>query len=132
MPAHKKTLAEHIASGSVAKNPGRFLGRSDPPTPKAPLGKAPRHLTEQEQKVWRELSSSAPAGVLGSCDALALEIAVRLTIRMRAGKFDKTSEFTGLFNVLARLGLTPSDRNRLTGPTAAPTPEGDSELDELD
>lgn len=130
MPPRKKSLEELKLSGAVDKNPGRFVDRQDAPQPKAPIGKAPRHLDAEQQKIWRELTSNAPTGVLGSCDAVSVEIAVRLTQRMRDGKMDKTSEFTALFNVLSKLGLNPSDRTRVN---AIPTDkaEAKSEWDDL-
>ena len=131
MPPRKKTLEEHRLSGAVDKNPGRFKDRVDPPAPKAPIGKAPRHLDAEQQKIWRELTSNAPDGFLGSCDAVSVEIAVRLTQKMRKGGMDKTSEFTALFNVLSKLGLNPSDRTRVSVPQK-PVSDTDDPLSELD
>lgn len=115
----------------MAKNPGRYANTPDTPLPKGPIGKAPRHLSADEQKVWREITSGAPEGVLGSCDAISVEIAVRLTNRMRTGKFDKQSDFTTLFNILSKLGLNPSDRTRVHAVPSAPAKTVDA-LDELD
>lgn len=115
MPGIRKTRAQHEASGAVAKNPQRF--RDDPhtpPAPKAPIKKAPRHLTEEQQKVWREIVSQAPEGLLGSCDGIMIELAVRLTVKMRTLPDKWTSTDAGqLANIMGKLGGTPGDRQRL-------------------
>jgi phage terminase small subunit len=129
MAPPRKPLAHHVASGAIAKNPGRFVDRTDPPEPKAPIKRAPKHLDEAQQKVWKELVSQAPDGLLGTCDAVLLEIAVRLTVKMRTGQMEKTSEFISLANVLNKLGLTPSGRANFNGPVPE-KPRDD--LDELD
>lgn len=115
MPAHRKSIEHHIATGATKKNPKRFaVDTHTPPTPKAPIKKAPRHLSEEQQKVWREIVSNTPDGLLGSCDALAVEIAVRLTIKMRDMPEKWTSTDAGqLINIIGKLGGTPGDRMRL-------------------
>jgi hypothetical protein len=137
MPAHRKTRAQHEASGAVAKNPQRF--REDthvPPTPKRALNRAPKHLTAEEKRVWKELIEAAPDGVLGTCDAVLVEIAVKLTIQMRTGKMYKTSEMAHLAKIMGQLGMAPLDRLRLnvTTPTdpALVGGGGHDPLDELD
>lgn len=131
MPPRRKTLAEHEASGAIAKNPGRFVGRTDPPAPKGPIGKAPRHLTDAEQAVWRELVNQAPDGVLTSYDRLSLEITVRMVLLMRAGKLTKQSELVSLFTTLGKYGFNPDGRGRLDIPEPK-KPDEEDDLSELD
>ena len=130
MAAHRKSLAELEASGATAKDPQRFRTRTEAPAPKEPIKGAPKHLDAEHKKVWKEFVSQAPEGVLGSCDATFLEIAVRLTVRMQKGLMEKTSEYVSLGNVLSKLGLNPSDRKRFDGPVAKPA--ADDALSELD
>jgi hypothetical protein len=133
MAAHRKTLAAHIASGSVATNPGRFVDRTNPPVPLAPIKKAPRHLDAALQKVWREIVSSAPVGLLGTCDVILIESAVRLTYKMRNFPDKFTSTDNGqLINVMGKLGGTPGDRMRLNCKTPSDNTKSADPLDELD
>lgn len=130
MPAHRKSLAEHIASGSAAHDPQRFRNRTDPPAPKAPLDKIPKHLDAEQKKVWKEIVSNAPEGLLGSCDSIAIELCVRLVCKMRNDSEKWTStDASQLANMLGKLGGTPSDRQRLN--VAGPVEKKDSEWDEL-
>lgn len=103
-----------------------------PPEPKAPISKAPRHLDAKHQKIWREIVSSLPDGLLGSCDAIVLESVVRLTHKMRNNYAAFTSTDNGqLLNGMGKLGGTPGDRQRLN--VTAPVEKAvKDELDELD
>jgi hypothetical protein len=126
MAGIRKTRAQHEASGAVAKNPARFANDPHtPPAPKAAIGKAPRHLEAAQQKVWREIVSNLPEGLLGSCDAIIVELAVRLVIKMRTLPEKWTSTDAGqLANIMGKLGGTPGDRLRLNVTTpSAPTKE---------
>jgi phage terminase small subunit len=133
MPAIRKTRAQHEASGAVAKNPARFRNDAhEPPAPKAPIKKAPRHLDAEQQKIWREIVSNAPDGLLGSCDGIMLELAVRLIGKMRNNADKWTSTDAGqLANIMGKLGGTPGDRQRLNVSAPVEKKEKD-ELDELD
>lgn len=85
-----------------------------PPTVKAPIKKAPRHLDAEHQKIWREIVSNAPEGLLGSCDAVVVESAARLTYKMRNNYASFSSTDNGqLLNAMGKLGGTPGDRQRL-------------------
>jgi phage terminase small subunit len=132
MPAHRKSLAELTASGSTAKDPQRFRNRTEPPAPKAPLDKIPKHLDAEQKKVWREIVSNAPEGLLGSCDSIAIELCVRLVCKMRNSPDKWTSTDAGqLANIMGKLGGTPGDRQRLN--VVAPVEKTvKDELSELD
>jgi hypothetical protein len=129
MAAHRKSLAELEANGSLAKDPQRFRDRTPPPEPKAPLKRVPPHLDDAQKKVWKELLAAAPDGVIGTCDAPAFEVVVRATIDMRAGLLTKQSERQSLFNMYGKFGLVPGDRTRFNGP--AIEKDKGSEWDEL-
>ncbi len=117
MPTPRKTLAQLAASGTLAKNVGRYKKRIDAQsTPNKPIGKAPVHLTPQERGIWAELIKSAPSGLLQKSDRLAVEVVVKLVGRMR-GPDAKTSDFAALSNLLGRLGLSPTDRLKMDIPS---------------
>jgi len=123
MPA-KKTLRELALSGTLRNNPGRYASRArTSDLIVGPLGQPPRHLSAQAKKVWREIVKDAPEGLLTSADRMLLEIACFLTLKMRSGMV-KNSELGLLSSVLAKLGLTPVDRNKVEAPQQ-PEPEKD-------
>jgi len=118
MPTPRKTLAQLAASGTLAKNVGRYKKRiaSTCPTTK-PIGNiAPRHFTRTERGVWAEVVKSAPPGLLHRSDRLAVEVLVKMIGRVR-GPDAKTSDFSVLSNLLGRLGLNPVDRMRMDLPS---------------
>ncbi len=53
-----------------------------------------------------------PAGVLTNCDRWAFEVLVCLMAKFRKGQA-KVGELSQILNLLARMGLTPADRNRV-------------------
>jgi hypothetical protein len=112
MPQRKKSARELALSGAARAKPGRYAGRGDAPQA-APLGNVPRHLNGAQKAIWRQVTKLAPAGVLGAPDEFALEIAVRLIERSRR-EVMKPSEISILVSLLGKLGLTPSDRAKLT------------------
>lgn len=132
MPARRKSLAELEANGSLAKNPGRYAGRTDAPAPRGPLGKAPRHMSAEQQAVWREIVSQAPEGVFTSYDRIALEVLVHMMIMLRAGKLTKQSELVSFFNSLGKYGLTSDGRAGLSLPEPAKAKSETTVKDELD
>jgi phage terminase small subunit len=136
MPKQRKTLQQLAESGTLAKNPGRYVGRwVAQSAPMRPIGKAPAHLPATEKAIWAELVKAAPARLLQRSDRVILELACRLVARMRAAD-SKPSEISVLMNILGRLGFSPIDRLKLNleQPPPEPTKEHDAwaELDELD
>jgi len=77
-----------------------------------PLGLAPRHLNAKAKKIWYELAAIVPAGVVEQTDRWAFELLVCLMQKFREG-WAKSGEVTQIANLLARLGMTPSDRSRV-------------------
>jgi phage terminase small subunit len=114
------------ARGSFVHNPGRKAARANEPRPTGELGRPPKHLADDEKKIWRELARIAPPGVLTNSDRWLVEMAVRLMTRVRKGTA-RTMEFGQLAQCLARMGLSPADRSRVS---AVPQPtEEDSVWD---
>jgi phage terminase small subunit len=136
MPKQRKSLQQLAESGTLHKNPGRYVGRwVAQSAPFRPIGKAPAHLPATEKAIWAELTKAAPARLLQRSDRLFLEVCCKLVARMRAGDNPKSSEINALTNILGKLGLNPTDRAKLdletpTQPTVKTSPW--DELDELD
>jgi hypothetical protein len=106
--------------GAFVHNPGRRASRANEPRPTAQLGRPPKHLPDEEKRTWRELARIAPPGVLTNSDRWLAEIAVRLMTQVRQGNA-RTMHFGQLLQCLGRMGLTPSDRSRVSAlpqPTA--------------
>lgn len=100
--------------GSFAKNPQRK--RKGEPKPTGEVGSYSLGAIEKE-KIWNELVSSCPPNVLTNSDRLALEIAVEYMHQFRTNPFGCPSErVKTLINLLARFGMTPSDRAKLSLP----------------
>jgi hypothetical protein len=104
--------------GAFVHNPGRRVARANEPRPTGQLGRPPKHLANDEKKTWRELARISPPGVLTNSDRWFAEMAVRLMTRVRQGTA-RTMEFSQLVQCLAKMGLSPADRSRVS---AVPPP----------
>jgi hypothetical protein len=118
MPASRKPTVVHQISGAFKKNPDRGRSRSNEPVPKAGIGPAPAHLSEQEQACWDEIVNIAPNGVLYDSDRLALEITAKLLAKFRRDEH-MPPELTALRASLSALGMTPADRSKVSVPDKA-------------
>lgn len=113
MPAHRKPTTLLEASGALAHDPKRHAHRVTEPKPTEALGPAPKHFTPAQKKIWKELVSIAPKGVLFHCDRWVVETACLLMERLRSSSFN-TSDIAQLRSCLATLGMTPADRSRVS------------------
>jgi hypothetical protein len=84
-----------------------------------PLGAPPDHFDKKEIAIWDELADLAPEGVVEACDRWAFELLVCLMAKFRRG-YAKSGETTQIANLLARLGMTPADRDRVKHLAPAP------------
>lgn len=111
--------------GAFAKNPQR--ARPDEPEALGVIGPAPDHFELDQVAAWNEITSSCHAGVLCRADRLAveqaaclLEMSRRRPIKLDSGDMQypemKSSDRTMLIGLLARFGMTPSDRSKVTAP----------------
>ena len=113
MSRPRKGFSELELSGSFAKHPERRRERENEPMPRGELPKnPPSYFTPEQAEIWRELRRGAPDGVLTDADYHCVELACILMAKVRAGEA-KPSEIAVLSSLLARLGLTPADRNRV-------------------
>lgn len=118
MAAHRKPSNVLQLSGAFAKNPNRT--RTDP-TPRGPIGSAPRQVPITFRKAWDLIVKACPEGVLADRDRLAVEIAASLFVQFRAAPADFPAvKLARLQCLLADLGMTPAAASRVV---AAPKPQ---------
>lgn len=109
--AQPREIAE--LKGAVEKNPQRYKGY--PPKLDMPLGDAPLHISESAQSCWFELSAFSPPGVLTGAERIPMELASNLLAEYRESPCDfQVGKYTHLIGLLARFGMTPSDRQKLS------------------
>jgi phage terminase small subunit len=108
--AQPRELAE--LKGATRHDPQRY--RTDPPKSGLPIGNAPDHLSSDAQSVWFELETYALNGVLTGADRLMLETLSVLVAQFRADPEGFSAAKMGhMIGCLARLGMSPADRQKL-------------------
>lgn len=108
--AQPREVAE--LKGATKHDPQRY--RKEPAKSEFALGAAPDHLSALEKGVWFELETYAAKGVLTGGDRLVLEMTSVLVAQFRADKKGFPAAKIGhLIGCLARLGLTPADRQKI-------------------
>src|SRR5690606_38282335 len=108
--------------GATRHNPQRY--RTEPAKSSLPLGAAPEGFAGAELRAWVELETYAAAGVLTAAERPLLELTCRLMAEMRTNFAQMPSaRITALISCLARLGLTPADRQKVG------MPKGEKERD---
>jgi len=105
--------------GAYDKHPERKKEREFEPIVRTPIGACPEHLSPEIAAAWIEIVRLAPAGVLTSADALAVELAASLFALHRAGKID-SKDRGQLIVLLGKFGMTPSDRSKVQAPKQKP------------
>lgn len=112
MARHKQPLELAKLKGADRKDPQRY-----PPTvPKntSKLGAPPRHLKPKARAAWLELEKMALPGVLTAAERIIIEIGANLLSEYREEPADfRPGKYTHLIGILARLGMTPTDRQKL-------------------
>jgi hypothetical protein len=83
------------------------------PVVKKPLGGPPKHMTDAEKNVWKELAKMLPPGVAKFSDRASFERLVRMFTKDRAGTLRVALEGR-LDSLLGKFGMTPSDRARIS------------------
>ena len=103
----RTSTAELEARGSFEAHPERRAERANEPVPDGPVGLPPRYFDKMHRRVWREFVQESPRGVLTIADRKQLELAVRLTCRMRVvpGRMNRALNFLG--KALETLGMDP-------------------------
>lgn len=105
-----RELAE--LKGATRHDPQRY--RKELPAVDQPLGNAPERLSEDAKAVWFEIQGLAPVKVLKGADRIALEVLSNLLVEYRKQPTEfAVGKYTHLIGLLARLGMTPADRQKL-------------------
>lgn len=100
--------------GAFDKNPDRGRARANEPAPTKPLGLPPKHLTDEQKAVWRELAKRLPEGVAFDSDRHAFEMLAVLFAEFRASQLRMPPpQMRQIENLLGRFGLTPADRSKV-------------------
>ena len=108
--AQPREVAE--LKGAHRKHPERY--RKQPPSVKQPIGTAPAYMHPAARACWFELESLAPDKVLTGADRVALELLSNLLAEYRDDpKEFPATKITHLVGCLARLGMTPADRQKI-------------------
>lgn len=98
--------------GSFKKDPQR--NRKNEPKTVGDVGSYSVGPTDQKE-IWNELIAACPKNVLTGSDRIALEIAVEYMRQFRLDPVGCTAErVKTLINLLARFGMTPADRAKLS------------------
>lgn len=116
MTRNRKPVEIHELNGSYNKNPQRRL----PPPPKSnqPAGDPPEHLDQIEAVIWHEALRLVPHGVITEADRYMLALFCQLEKKARKGSLTAI-ERGQMISLLARMGMTPADRSRIS-----PVPAG--------
>jgi len=70
-------------------------------------------LTPEQKKTWRKIAKMIPPGVARQSDRIAFEMMAVLLCKFRAGTA-MAAESAQLINLLARYGMTPADRTKVS------------------
>lgn len=112
MARHPQPREVAELKGATKHDPQRY--RKKPPAVEQPIGTAPVHMTDEAKSCWFELESLAPVGVLKGADRVALETLSNLLAEYRNNPPEfAVGKYTHLIGMLARLGMTPADRQKL-------------------
>lgn len=112
MARHRQPREVAELKGATKHDPQRY--RKEPPVVDHELGTAPDHLSEKAKACWFEISTFAPKGVLKGADRFVLEITANLLSEYREDpKEFAVGKYTHMIGCMARLGLSPSDRQKL-------------------
>ena len=108
--AQPRELAE--LKGATKHDPQRY--RKTPPKSEFAIGNPPAHLCSDAKAAWFELQNYAIPGVLTAAERPLLEIASNLVAEYRMDILSfPTNRLSALIGCLARLGMSPADRQRL-------------------
>lgn len=116
MARPRKPTNLHALNGTLAHDAARFADRAGEPHDDRPLGPPPEFMRADQRAAWMEIERLAPW--LAHADRLAVEIAATLVARFRIDPGSMPPAlYTRLETMLGRLGLTPSDRSKVSAPT---------------
>ena len=115
MARPRKTTNILKLKGAFKEHPSRGVARANEPQPTDDLGPPPDHLVAAVRACWLEIVSVAHEGSLCYSDRLAIEHGAHLLAQLRAENWRTNPAILLRFEgFLGRLGLTPSDRSRIS------------------
>jgi len=120
MPQRRTSSRVLKARGSHLRHPERARARAKEPKYTGPLGAPPKEMRAGHRRLWSELADLVPAGVAEHSDRWTFEVLVCLMAKFRSG-MALGGEVSQLLSLLAKFGMTPSDRSRVSvAPPRAP------------
>lgn len=120
MARPRKPTALHLINGTIEHNRKRFADRANEPHDDRVLGPPPKKMGRGERAAWLEIEQLAPW--LTYPDRIAVEVAACLLAQFRQSgvNFISPAKLARLETMLGRLGLTPSDRSKVSAPGRKP------------
>lgn len=101
--------------GAFKTNPARGRARAAEPPPDGEIGDPPDHLSVEARACWVEIVGLAHAGTLCRGDRLIVEHGAQLLAQLRADDWKVHPTLLVRWEgFLGRLGLTPSDRSKVS------------------
>ncbi len=125
--AGRPRLPQEVAkiTGAVAKNAGRFEGRSAPRVKS--LGPAPKRFTDLQRELWDEFNADFPW--LGRSDRALVESAVVMRALLQELGSDAPIALHAQMRLcLSSMGGTPVDRTKVSAPEEEPEDPADEFL----
>ena len=123
--ARNRVSTEVLATkGAFEKDPARGRARAGEPKPVGDLGQPPKILNAKQKRIWREFEPLVPAGVADSSHRMVFELLICLMTRLREG-LATGGEKKQIESLLSKMGMTPSDRSRVSVRKDQDEPEHD-------
>ena len=124
MPRPKTPRQVARVTGADLKDPQRYRDSADPVLPE--VGNPPARLDEEQRATWVEFTDDLPW--LRRSDRTILELACRLTTRMKKDPDMGIAALAQLRLCLSAMGATPTDRNKVAMPEGKVTDPADEFL----
>ncbi len=113
MPRNRVSTEVLEQRGAFERHPEREQERKAEPKAVGELGDPPRTLNAKQKKLWREFAQIVPAGVADSSHRMVFELLVCLMTKLRDGQATAGEE-KQIESLLSKMGMTPSDRSRVS------------------
>ena len=118
MPRPRTPTATLARTGALERDRKRHQGRQNEPEAAELIGEAPDFLLPAQRDAWQYIVERCPAGVLRRADEVLVVACAVLLEKILAGAASPAA-LTRLHGMLASMGMTPSDRSRVSVPTPA-------------
>lgn len=123
---HTQPLEIAKLKGATRHDPQRY--KKVPPKSEFDIGQPPAHMGAEAKAAWFEIQSYAIPGVLTAAERPLLEVLANLFAEYRIDPLGfPTNRMGQMIGALARLGMSPADRQRLG---VEPAPK-ENEFDEF-